>query len=66
MAIGLVVLRLGSHLVLGPLGPLSTAVASTLGHVLFAPAMSTVTVALPARVRRTARTALVAAGKATA
>ncbi|MFK0194062.1 hypothetical protein [Kitasatospora sp. NPDC090308] len=63
VAIGLVALRLGSHLVLGLLG---AAVASTLGHVLFALAMSTVTVALLAYVQRTALTALVAAGKATA
>ncbi|WP_051732546.1 hypothetical protein [Kitasatospora phosalacinea] len=63
VALGLVGLRLGSHLVLGLLG---TAVTTALGHVLFALVMSTVTVALLAYVQRTALGALVAAGKATA
>lgn len=63
VAFALVGLRIGSHLLLGVLG---LAVASTLGHVLFAAVMGAVTVALLGYVQRTALTALVAAGKATA
>jgi len=63
VALGLVGLRLGSHLVLGLLG---ATVSTALGHVLFALVMSTVTVVLLAHVQRTALGALVAAGKATA
>ncbi|RKE19872.1 hypothetical protein [Streptomyces sp. TLI_171] len=63
VAFALVGLRLGSHLLLGVLG---LAVASALGHLLFALLMSAVTVALLAYVQRTALAALVAAGKATA
>ncbi|GAA2114079.1 hypothetical protein GCM10009759_58110 [Kitasatospora saccharophila] len=63
VALGLVGLRLGSHLLLGLLG---AAVSTALGHVLFALVMSAVTVALLAHVQRTALGALVAAGRATA
>ncbi|GLW54520.1 hypothetical protein [Kitasatospora phosalacinea] len=63
VALGLVGLRLGSHLVLGLLG---TAVTSAPGHVLFALVMGAVTVALLVHVQRTALGALVAAGKAAA
>ncbi|MFD7731540.1 hypothetical protein ACFV6F_14275 [Kitasatospora phosalacinea] len=63
VALGLVGLRLGSHLVLGLLG---AAVTSAPGHVLFALVMGAVTVALLVHVQRTALGALVAAGRATA
>ena len=63
VAFGLVGLRMGSHLLFGVLG---VAVASTVGHVLFALVMAGVTVALLAYVQRTALAALVVAGKATA
>ncbi|PBC67492.1 hypothetical protein BX265_8099 [Streptomyces sp. TLI_235] len=63
VALALVALRIGSHVLLGALG---LAVASTLEHVLFAVVMAALTVTLLAYVQRTALTALVAAGKVTA
>ncbi|MFE1316397.1 hypothetical protein [Kitasatospora phosalacinea] len=63
VALGLVALRLGGHLVLGLLG---AAVTSAPGHVLFALVTGAVTVALLVHVQRASLGALVAAGRATA
>ncbi|MQS16060.1 hypothetical protein F7Q99_28415 [Streptomyces kaniharaensis] len=63
VAFALVGLRIGTHVLLGALG---FALVSALGHVLMALAMAGITVGLMVYVQRTALTALVTAGKATA
>ncbi|MCU7820471.1 hypothetical protein [Kitasatospora sp. DSM 101779] len=63
VAFALVGLRIGMHVLLGAVG---LALTSALGHVLMALVMAAITVGLLAYVQRTALTALVAAGKATA
>ncbi|MFE7115778.1 hypothetical protein ACFU99_10195 [Streptomyces sp. NPDC057654] len=55
VAIGLVLLRMGAHVVLGALG---LAVAGTFGHLLFAVLMSATTVALLRYAQRTALRAI--------
>ncbi|MDH6135238.1 hypothetical protein P3T37_004648 [Kitasatospora sp. MAA4] len=57
VALGLLALRLGSHVALGALG---AAVTSTAGHLVFALAMGAVTVVLLAYTQRTALRALAA------
>ncbi|MFJ1707487.1 hypothetical protein [Kitasatospora sp. NPDC088346] len=63
VALALVGLRIGTHVLLGAAG---FALVSALGHVLMALVMAGVTVGLLVYVQRTALTALVASGRATA